>query len=129
MWSLGITAIEMAKGKPPLHGIPPLRALFLIPKPDHRPELSGEFSSKLREFVGLCLEKDPAQRPPVKVLLKHKAIRGAKRTAVLTQLIARYHKYAEVVPESDSDGERGAADGEARRSSRFLLSLSFVFSP
>jgi serine/threonine protein kinase len=67
VWSLGITAIEMAKGKPPLHGIPPLRALFLIPKPDHRPELSGEFSAKLREFVALCLEKDPAQRPTVKV--------------------------------------------------------------
>ena len=57
VWSLGITAIEMAKGKPPLHGIPPLRALFLIPKPDHRPTLSGDFSAKLRDFVGQCLEK------------------------------------------------------------------------
>jgi hypothetical protein len=54
-------------------------------------------------------------------LLKHKAIRGAKRTAVLTQLVARYHKYAEVVPESDSDGEKAAQDGEARRSSRCAL--------
>jgi hypothetical protein len=58
-------------------------------------------------------------------LLKHKAIRGAKRTAVLTQLVARYHKYAEVVPESDSDGEKAPQDGEARRSSRcaFLVCL------
>ncbi len=52
---------------------------------------------------------------PPQALLKHKVIRGAKRTAILTQLVARYHKYAEVVPESDSDGERAPADGEARR--------------
>jgi serine/threonine-protein kinase 24/25/MST4 len=106
VWSLGITAIEMAKGKPPLHGIPPLRALFLIPKPDHRPNLTGEFSAKLREFVGQCLEKDPGQRPTVKTLLKHKLIRGAKKTSILTQLILRYDKYAEVVPDSGDEEDK-----------------------
>ncbi len=114
VWSLGITAIEMGKGKPPLHGIPPLRALFLIPKPDHRPELAGpEFSARAKDFVAACLEKDPQQRPSVKMLLKHKFVRGAKRTAVLTQLVTRYLKYAQVVPESDSDGEGDKGDAGA----------------
>ena len=40
---------------------------------------------------------------PVAELLQHKLIRGAKKTSVLKQLITRYNKYAEVVPDSDSD--------------------------
>ena len=107
VWSLGITVIELAKGKPPLHGIQPLRALFLIPKPNHRPTLQGDYSGKIKDFVQLCLEKDPNARPTVKTLLKHKFVRAAKKTSILTDLIARYDKYKEVVPDSEegSDNE------------------------
>ena len=80
IWSLGITAIEMATGKTPFDGRTDIEIVqdVLDGAPPTLSEKHG-FSPQFREFVGLCLQKDPRKRPTAKTLLKHSFIkRNAK---------------------------------------------------
>ncbi|XP_041668348.1 TRAF2 and NCK interacting kinase a isoform X2 [Cheilinus undulatus] len=75
LWSLGITAIEMAEGAPPLCDMHPMRALFLIPR-NPAPRLkSKKWSKKFQSFIENCLVKSHDKRPSTEQLLKHPFIR------------------------------------------------------
>ncbi|XP_046853361.1 serine/threonine-protein kinase 26-like [Xenia sp. Carnegie-2017] len=104
VWSLGITAIELAKGEPPNADLHPMRVLFLIPK-NNPPQLDSQYSKNFREFVGTCLHHDPSYRPSARDLLKHKFIRMAKKTSYLIEYIDRYKKYREVHRDDDENGD------------------------
>ncbi|KAK2679254.1 Protein kinase domain [Fusarium oxysporum f. sp. vasinfectum] len=74
IWSLGITAMEMANGEPPLCHIHPMK---------------GNFSKDFKDFVAQCLTKDYDRRPSAKDLLRHRFIRNAGKVEALQELIAR----------------------------------------
>jgi serine/threonine protein kinase len=60
IWSLGITALEMAAGVPPYATLHPMRVLYLIAR-GPPPALEGDgWSSAFRDFVSRCLQMNPA---------------------------------------------------------------------
>lgn len=73
IWSLGITAIEIANGKPPYKDLSPNQ--FLEESQSARiPELKEDnfkFSDDFKNFVKNCLIKNPNLRPSAKELLKN----------------------------------------------------------
>ncbi|XP_019141413.2 myosin-IIIa isoform X2 [Corvus cornix cornix] len=75
-WSLGITAIELGDGDPPLADLHPMRALFKIPRNPpptlQQPEL---WSPEFNDFINKCLTKDYEKRPTVSTLLQHDFIK------------------------------------------------------
>uniref|UniRef100_A0A8C0IAD4 non-specific serine/threonine protein kinase n=1 Tax=Bubo bubo TaxID=30461 RepID=A0A8C0IAD4_BUBBB len=75
-WSLGITAIELGDGDPPLADLHPMRALFKIPRNPpptlQQPEL---WSPEFNDFINKCLTKDYEKRPTVSSLLQHDFIK------------------------------------------------------
>ncbi|XP_053861772.1 LOW QUALITY PROTEIN: misshapen-like kinase 1 [Malaclemys terrapin pileata] len=75
IWSLGITAIEMAEGAPPLCDMHPMRALFLIPRNPPPKLKSKKWSKKFIDFIDTCLIKAYMSRPPTEQLLKFPFIR------------------------------------------------------
>ncbi|XP_073837587.1 serine/threonine-protein kinase msn isoform X12 [Musca autumnalis] len=76
LWSLGITALEMAESQPPLCDLHPMRALFLIPR-NSPPRLKSnrKWTKKFQSFIDTVLVKDYHQRPYTEQLLKHAFIK------------------------------------------------------
>jgi serine/threonine protein kinase len=88
IWSIGITAIELAEMVPPLSNIHPMRALFMIPT--NAPPTFKEpnsWSKDMKDFVAKCLVKTPDERPTAKQLLEHPFIKSAKDAKVIKPLI------------------------------------------
>lgn len=99
IWSLGITAIELADGEPPLSELHPMRALFKIPR-NPSPTLRNpkEWSTEYNDFIKRCLVKDFERRSTVDELLRHPflakvADNGPQLREKLKALVQEQRKY------------------------------------
>uniref|UniRef100_A0A4W4HQU3 non-specific serine/threonine protein kinase n=1 Tax=Electrophorus electricus TaxID=8005 RepID=A0A4W4HQU3_ELEEL len=91
VWSLGITAIELADGDPPLAEMHPVKALFKIPRnPSPTLRNPDQWCRSFSHFIAQCLIKDFEARPSVTHLLEHPFIKQAhsKDSALRRQLSA-----------------------------------------
>jgi serine/threonine-protein kinase 24/25/MST4 len=113
IWSLGITALELANGEPPYSEIHPMKVLFLIPK-NPPPQLEGNFSSSFKDFVERCLRKEPRERPSAKELLKHPFVRKAKKFQYLTELIERYERWQVLHKDKEEEEDEEPTEPERR---------------
>lgn len=90
IWSLGITAIELAVGKPPHSEVQAMTAMFRIPTAP-APTLPNRhlWSDNFNGFVKACLQKDHNQRPSAEVMLKHPFVANATDITPLKQFVDR----------------------------------------
>uniref|UniRef100_A0AAR2IZM8 non-specific serine/threonine protein kinase n=1 Tax=Pygocentrus nattereri TaxID=42514 RepID=A0AAR2IZM8_PYGNA len=118
IWSLGITAIEMAEGKPPYADIHPMRAIFMIPtNPPPTFRNPEQWSEPFREFVSQCLVKSPESRATATQLLQHPFIKNSKSNSVLRALITeamdlKLKKQEAQQREQDAEDEENSDDDE-----------------
>ncbi|KAJ3166932.1 hypothetical protein HDU88_003021 [Geranomyces variabilis] len=92
IWSIGITAIEIAEKNPPLSDIHPMRALTLIPTSDLGLAKPKNWSKTFQEFIAVCLIKDPTKRPSAAQLLAHPFLAkasGLPRQKIMTELVQK----------------------------------------
>lgn len=79
VWSLGCVCIEMASAELPWSECGfdnPFQALFHIGR-GGKPQVPARLSPGAREFIDLCLDRDPRQRPTAPELLQHSFIVGS----------------------------------------------------
>ncbi|XP_072378886.1 neither inactivation nor afterpotential protein C [Diabrotica undecimpunctata] len=72
VWSLGITAIELAEGKAPYEGMNPSRALFqIVANPPPTLRKVSTWTENFHDFIGECLVKDFEYRPCMMEIIEH----------------------------------------------------------
>eukprot|EP00744_Colponema_vietnamica_P002861 GILI01004451.1.p1 GENE.GILI01004451.1~~GILI01004451.1.p1 ORF type:complete len:448 (-),score=135.25 GILI01004451.1:567-1910(-) len=88
IWSLGITAIEMAEGEPPYAHIHPVRAMFVIQKnPAAGLTQRDRWSREFNAFVCRCLTVNPSLRPSAAELLSDPFLLRGHNKALLAEMV------------------------------------------
>jgi len=127
MWSLGITAIELAEGTPPHAGVNPLTAIFLIPTLPPPTLKASDWSPRFTSFLERCLIKEPGSRAHARELASDPMVQAgriAQKDGVLRHLMAQSREplrayreeqalkaQAEAAAEAQADNRKGLAVG------------------
>ncbi|KAL5726067.1 non-specific serine/threonine protein kinase [Ranunculus cassubicifolius] len=96
IWSFGITALELAYGHAPFHGLTPLQVLVKTlngPPPSiqsyYKEAGNRKFSKSFQQLIAACLVKEPGKRPCAKNLLKHSFFNKAAHSSGHSESVVR----------------------------------------
>ncbi|XP_027203670.1 serine/threonine-protein kinase msn isoform X8 [Dermatophagoides pteronyssinus] len=116
LWSLGITAIEMAENTPPLCDLHPMRALFLIPRNPPPRLKSKKWSQKFQKFIETVLVKDYTKRPFTDQLLKNSFIRDQPNERQVRNQIKEHIDKCKKLKRNDFEDRYAASDDDEEES-------------
>ncbi|KAK2462029.1 hypothetical protein APHAL10511_006492 [Amanita phalloides] len=92
IWSFGITAIELTKGRPP-RSRDPAKTVLLRTVQEDPPTIDRDgtfkYSRAFKDIVDRCLAKDPSKRPTAEELLQMPFFKGAKKMSYLVGAILK----------------------------------------
>uniref|UniRef100_M8BMX5 Serine/threonine-protein kinase OSR1 n=1 Tax=Aegilops tauschii TaxID=37682 RepID=M8BMX5_AEGTA len=118
IWSFGITALELAHGRPPLSHLPPSKSMLMritsrVRMEDAEISKNKKLSKAFKDMVSSCLCQEPAKRPSAEKLLRHPFFKGCRSKDHLVRNVLS------VVPSieercKDVTGLCGCAAGGAR---------------
>ncbi|KAK4740704.1 hypothetical protein SAY87_024292 [Trapa incisa] len=77
IWSLGCTVLEMATTKPPWSQYEGVAAMFKIGNSKELPAIPEHLSDDGKDFIRLCLQRNPVHRPTAAQLLEHPFVKSA----------------------------------------------------
>jgi serine/threonine-protein kinase OSR1/STK39 len=125
IWSLGITALELAKGYAPYAKYPPMKVLIMTiqdgpPSLDSYVDDTGDedefvvteqFSKTFSSLVEICLQKNPSERPNCDELLLHKSLAALRNESTRLQHREEMRqRVCELVPDVGSDSTTATTD-------------------
>ncbi|XP_006172011.1 nik-related protein kinase [Tupaia chinensis] len=90
VWSVGITAIEMAEGAPPLCNLQPLEALFVILRESAPTVKSSGWSRKFHNFMEKCMIKNFLFSPTSANMLHHPFVRDIKNEPHVIESLTKH---------------------------------------
>ncbi|BBN69328.1 Protein kinase superfamily protein [Prunus dulcis] len=76
VWSLGCTVLEMATTKPPWSQYEGVAAMFKIGNSKELPGIPDHLSDDGKDFIRLCLQRNPLNRPIAAQLLEHPFVKN-----------------------------------------------------
>lgn len=134
IWSLGITALELANGSAPFAKFPPMKVIYLTlssnPPTLDRTKTKHKYSKQFKELIDLCLQRDPAKRPSAEALLRHPFFKQSKKKTFVADFLEKLSpsKNGEKLqPESSEVGAQQEAN-KTKESGVQTTSTSWNFS-
>lgn len=102
IWALGITAIELAQGKPPFHDQSGMETIINIIEGEPPQLPQGSYGKVFRDFVNQMLQKDPELRPSSsELLVKFRSLLGKAKTG--KHIVYKLGPFDEVLTEETEE--------------------------